>query len=148
MDRFDRGLSVGMKADERSPFLMNQRPLSGCSRLVANSRNVGGKGQRRTHPDNSTIRHSGEMRSFGEAPSAWASSNSVTTVGLRRPCSSPLMYCCENPESSATRSCVSPRAARRRAKFRPTRRRMSMTHAHDRPHAVILSTIICDSVGL
>ena len=51
---------------------------------------------------------------------------SVTTVGLRRPCSSPLIYCWLKPDSSSTCSWVRPLSRRIRAKLRPTSRRMSM----------------------
>jgi hypothetical protein len=47
-------------------------------------------------------------------------------VGLRLPCSRPLMYCWLNPERSANSSCVRPLSCRIRLTFRPTSLRMSM----------------------
>ena len=44
---------------------------------------------------------SGATRSAWLMPSALASSNNVTTVGLRRPRSRPLIYCWVKPEASA-----------------------------------------------
>jgi hypothetical protein len=69
---------------------------------------------------------SGLTSSTWLTPSACASSYRVTTVGLRRPYSTPLMYCWLKPETSASRSCVIFFLRRRRARFRPTSLRMSM----------------------
>lgn len=71
-------------------------------------------------------RSSGAIRSVGVVCSAWASSQRLTRVGLRRPRSRSLRYCCENPDRSANCSCVSPRASLIRFVFRPTSCRMSM----------------------
>jgi len=66
------------------------------------------------------------MRSSGDASIACASSNKVRTVGLRPPRSNPLMYCWENPERSATSSCVRFCSRLSRAKLSPTTLRMSI----------------------
>lgn len=69
---------------------------------------------------------SGKTRSTWLTPSVVASSNSVTTVGLRRPCSNPLIYCCVKPEASENFSCVKPFCFRSFRKFRPTNLRISI----------------------
>src|SRR5262245_32703070 len=81
---------------------------------------------------------SGVMSSAWLPPSACPRWYSVTTVGLRRPRSRPLTYCCVNPESSAKRSWVKPFASRSLAKFRPTSLRMSM-----RQEDVVANRWIC-----
>jgi hypothetical protein len=68
----------------------------------------------------------GRSRSRWLTPSAVASSNSVTIVGFRRPCSKPLMYCWLKPETSASCSWVKPFSRLIRPTFRPTSLRMSM----------------------
>src|SRR3546814_6669126 len=65
-------------------------------------------------------------RSTGLTPNAVARWKSVTTVGLRRPRSRSLTYCCVKPDISAKRSCVNPCSRRNLAKFSPTRRRISI----------------------
>ena len=59
-------------------------------------------------------------------PERAASSNSVTTVGLRRPLSRSLIYCWVEPEASAKLSCVKPLAFLNRPKLRPTSLRISI----------------------
>lgn len=69
---------------------------------------------------------SGKTRFTWLTPSVVASSNSVTTVGLRRPCSNPLIYCCVKPDASENFSCVKPFCFRSFKKFRPTNLRISI----------------------
>jgi hypothetical protein len=59
-------------------------------------------------------------------PRAFASSYTVTTVGLRRPFSRPLTYCWLNPEMSQNSSCVRLFSSRIRLTFCPTSLRISM----------------------
>ena len=70
----------------------------------------------------------GVSRSTGLTPSASANSHSETTVGLRFPCSRPLMYCWLKPDFSANASCVRPFSSLSLLTFRPTSFRMSMRH--------------------
>lgn len=69
---------------------------------------------------------SGKTRFTWLTPSVVASSNSVTTVGLRRPCSNPLIYYCVKPDASENFSCVKPFCFRSFKKFRPTNLRISI----------------------
>lgn len=69
---------------------------------------------------------SGKTRFTWLTPSVVASSNSVTTVGLRRPCSNPLIYCCVESDASENFSCVKPFCFRSFKKFRPTNLRISI----------------------
>src|SRR5438876_3182157 len=59
-------------------------------------------------------------------PRALARWKRVTTVGLRRPRSRSLTYCCVKPETSAKCSWVKPLSLRSFPKLRPTSLRISM----------------------
>ncbi len=69
---------------------------------------------------------SGCTRSMWLMPRAAARWKRVTTVGLRRPRSRSLTYCCVKPETSAKCSWVKPFSLRNFPKFRPTSLRISM----------------------